>query len=476
MCSPPQMTSSSKASRSPPASTVTPPPFWVMRRTSTPVRMATWAAAASAASRRGDLAEVDDRGVGRVQGGDPADVRSSSAGPFAADHPDPGHAVGLGPLVDRLQAGQLAAVERDHHLAALLVGQGVGGAELLQQADAPAAQPRLERPGHVVEAGVDHAAVASCPWRARSGSFSSTVTSTSSPMPTMRWARATSTMPPSTIPMRLVPMAGSLRLNGSAAAPPPEQIGGARGHPVEEQQPVQVVELVQQRPGLDVGLDQPGRPPGSRPGRRRWPGGHVAGQVGHAFMQPSRATAGTPASTSSGSSSTTRPAHDFALGWPVTSTQKARRPTPDLGRGQADAVVVGAHGVDQVGGHGRRRRHGVAGDRPGGGLEGRRRQAEDGPDLATLEDVGVVGVEADLDPGFGGGGAEVGLDLAGPAGGDIELEVHRVHRVGLAHHAGLEVFTLTRWAARASLTRATRPGRSAPYCRRPAPLPRRGRR
>src|SRR4029450_11275102 len=109
------------------------------------------------------------------------------------------------------------------------------------------------------------------------------------------------------------------------------------------------------------------------------------------LMQPSQATAGTPAATTSGSNSTTSPAQDRALAWPVTSRQNARRPTPiwgagrptkrtyaravsttfaarpaaagaaqaqrpqaapDLGGGQADAVVVGAHGVDQVGGQG----------------------------------------------------------------------------------------------------------------------------
>src|SRR5215218_11399803 len=94
------------------------------------------------------------------------------------------------------------------------------------------------------------------------------------------------------------------------------------------------------------------------------------------LMQPSRATAGAPVATSSGSSSTTSPAQERALGWPVTSTQNARRPTPDLGGGHADTVVVGPHGVDQIGGRGGGR-DGVAG-RPGHGLERRRRQAEDG--------------------------------------------------------------------------------------------------
>src|SRR5829696_271112 len=92
---------------------------------------------------------------------------------------------------------------------------------------------------------------------ARSGSFSSTVTATSRSMP-VRWrARATPTMPPPTTPTCIVMAA----LYGSPVAPAAEQVGRGRGDPVQEQQPVQVVELVQQRPGLDgVGLDQPPRP------------------------------------------------------------------------------------------------------------------------------------------------------------------------------------------------------------------------
>ena len=108
----------------------------------------------------GDLAEVDHRGVGRGKAAIPAHVRLQLAQLLAADHPDPGHPVGHGPLVDGLQPAQLALVEGDHHLAALVVGQAVAGAELPQQLHAPAAQPRLERPGHVVEAGVDDPAVA----------------------------------------------------------------------------------------------------------------------------------------------------------------------------------------------------------------------------------------------------------------------------------------------------------------------------
>jgi hypothetical protein len=51
----------------------------------------------------------------------------------------------------------------------------------------------------------------------------------------------------------------------------------------------------------------------------------------------------------------------------------------------------------------------------------------------------TAGVEARLDPERIGHRPQVGLDLGGAALGDLELEVHGVHRVGLADDPGLEV-------------------------------------
>ena len=131
-----------------------------MARTGTPVRMVGPESGGFAGQPPGHLAEVDHRGAGRVQGGDPLHVRLQLRQLLAADHPHPRHPVGQGPLVDGPQPAQLTLVEGDHHLAALVVGQAVAGAELAQQLHAAPAQPGLERPGHVVEAGVDDPAVA----------------------------------------------------------------------------------------------------------------------------------------------------------------------------------------------------------------------------------------------------------------------------------------------------------------------------
>lgn len=48
-------------------------------------------------------------------------------------------------------------------------------------------------------------------------------------------------------------------------------------------------------------------------------------------MHPSRAVSGSEATTSSGSKRTKVPWHERALRWPVTSTTKARSPTPIWG-------------------------------------------------------------------------------------------------------------------------------------------------
>src|SRR4029453_5152931 len=69
---------------------------------------------------------------------------------------------------------------------------------------------------------------------ARAGSFSSTVTS--SPIPATRWARATPTMPPPTIPTRRAPMPGTSTGRRSACPRPAFQLpldpGVGAGEPV----------------------------------------------------------------------------------------------------------------------------------------------------------------------------------------------------------------------------------------------------
>ena len=113
-----------------------------------------------AGERAGDRGEVDDRRAGRVQGGDPGGVGLELPQARAVDHGDAGHAVGDRPLVDPLQPPELALLRGDDDLPALLVGDAALGAVGLEQPHPAAAQPRLQRPGLVVEPGVHDAAVA----------------------------------------------------------------------------------------------------------------------------------------------------------------------------------------------------------------------------------------------------------------------------------------------------------------------------
>ena len=71
----------------------------------------------------------------------------------------PSRAIGLAERGDRLDRGNLVLVDRDDQLAAALVGHAVLGAEAVQPAGSLDAQLGLQRPGRVVESGVDHAAV-----------------------------------------------------------------------------------------------------------------------------------------------------------------------------------------------------------------------------------------------------------------------------------------------------------------------------
>ena len=69
------------------------------------------------------------------------------------------HSVGLAPLVNPFQCGQLAVVDRDDHLAADLVRDSLGRAKLFHRLLAGPAVDRLERARLVVDARVEHARV-----------------------------------------------------------------------------------------------------------------------------------------------------------------------------------------------------------------------------------------------------------------------------------------------------------------------------
>ena len=78
------------------------------------------------------------------------------------DQLEPGNTVRNATPVELLESRQLIGRGRDDHLAAPLVRDAVLVAVCGQRRRALDAQPRLERPGSVVDAGMDDAAVATC--------------------------------------------------------------------------------------------------------------------------------------------------------------------------------------------------------------------------------------------------------------------------------------------------------------------------
>ncbi len=75
---------------------------------------------------------VDDRGRGGVQRGHPAGVRFVAAQVVPVQHGGVRDAVGLCPARDVGEPAQLAVVDRDHDLAALVVADAVRGAVLFE--------------------------------------------------------------------------------------------------------------------------------------------------------------------------------------------------------------------------------------------------------------------------------------------------------------------------------------------------------
>ena len=104
-------------------------------------------------------AEVDDPGLGDVQGGDGRDVRLVLAR-LGGGQPRDGQPVGEASLVEVAQGAQLGLLGRDDELAGDLVRDPLGTGEVEQRLRPGAAPARLEAAGWVVEPGVDDAAVA----------------------------------------------------------------------------------------------------------------------------------------------------------------------------------------------------------------------------------------------------------------------------------------------------------------------------
>jgi hypothetical protein len=103
---------------------------------------------------------VDDAGRRREQGGVAFQRRLQGAGRVARQMLQVVDAVGAGTGGDGFEFVDLGRAGGDDQLAAAPVGNPAFGAVGIQLAPAGDAKPRLERAGRVVDAGVDHFAVA----------------------------------------------------------------------------------------------------------------------------------------------------------------------------------------------------------------------------------------------------------------------------------------------------------------------------
>src|SRR5262249_46165814 len=107
---------------------------------------------------RRDAPEVDDARVVDAQRGEPlaGGLAGGDLGPGEPPRPPPARLRAAAGLAEPLELGTL---DGDDQLAAALVWNPAAGAVLVELARAFDAEPRLQRSGLVVDAGVDHAAV-----------------------------------------------------------------------------------------------------------------------------------------------------------------------------------------------------------------------------------------------------------------------------------------------------------------------------
>ena len=128
--------------------------------TAHPVDTTAARSSSSCPSERATAAKSTMPVAGECSAATPARVRLQLRQLAAVQPPQPRHAVGAPAALELRQGGQLVRLGGDHHLAAALVLDAVALAVLVQEPRALHAQPRLQRPGGVVDAGVHHAAVA----------------------------------------------------------------------------------------------------------------------------------------------------------------------------------------------------------------------------------------------------------------------------------------------------------------------------
>ena len=110
---------------------------------------------------------VEDAALGRPESRDRRHRRLTRVDEAGVDELQPFDAVRRAAPRERLELIVLAGVMRNNQLAAFHVGNGMLRAELVQQAPTLDAQPRFQRTGGIVEAGVNHAAVVRARFEAR---------------------------------------------------------------------------------------------------------------------------------------------------------------------------------------------------------------------------------------------------------------------------------------------------------------------
>ena len=97
---------------------------------------------------------------GDQQGADARKLGLHGAGRIAADHLAAFDAVGLGLLEDGFDLGQFGLVGGHDELAAFAMGDAVRGAKFVQQPPAAHTMRGALRAGRIIEAAMDHLAVA----------------------------------------------------------------------------------------------------------------------------------------------------------------------------------------------------------------------------------------------------------------------------------------------------------------------------
>ena len=103
---------------------------------------------------------VEHAGFRRRQRADAEQFRLQRARGIAADQFEPLDAIGLALHLERLDPGKFFRIGGHNELAALIMGDTMRGAELVEHAPAAGRVASPQRAGRIIDAGMDHLAVA----------------------------------------------------------------------------------------------------------------------------------------------------------------------------------------------------------------------------------------------------------------------------------------------------------------------------